>query len=644
MSTGKDGTDETGEPEFMTGTGTAAPPQSPPGGTGQAPRPPAPEGTGADEPVPERTPTRRVSTFATLRRLGPYLHPFRWHLLAGIGAALGASLTALGIPLLVQRIVDGPVLHQDLDALPPLLAAVVVLALLEPLLFWVRRRVIAGPATTVEKRMRADLYRHLQRLPIGFHDQWQSGQLLSRAVGDLTSIRRFVAFGLPFLLVNSLTVLVGLGVLFHLSPGLALVLLATAIPMVVLTAVFELKYRDAARKAQDQDGELATTVEESVLGIRVLKAFGRGPQLVDRFARQARTLRTLELRKVRILALVWALIIVLPELAIAAQLGVGGYAVTTGGMTVGTVVAAVTTTTYLRWPIDSIGWLLAEANLAAAACERYHEVMDTPVTVTDPPRPASLPEPVRGELRLEGVRFRYPGSPTELLAGVDLVVRPGETLALVGPTGCGKTTLTSLVARLRDVTGGRITLDGVDIRDLPLAHLRRAVATAFEEPVLFSASVRENVALGRPDASDDEVWEALRVAHADRFVADLPWGLDTRIGEQGLSLSGGQRQRLALARALLADFPVLVLDEPAEHLDLATADALTADLLAATEGRTTLLITHRLAGLEAVDEVIVLDRGRVVQQGTYAELAALPGPLRRMIEREAETQLLVEAG
>ncbi|MGQ0717703.1 MAG: ABC transporter ATP-binding protein [Pseudonocardiales bacterium] len=336
------------------------------------------------------------------------------------------------------------------------------------------------------------------------------------------------------------------------------------------------------------------------------------------------------------LATLWALIIVLPELTLAAMLGVGGFAVAAGTLSLGTVVAAITILGYLRWPLDSLGWLLAETSSATAAATRYWEVRDAVAAVTDPPQPRAPARPVRGALRLEGVHFRYPGAGTEVLRGVDLEVRPGETVALVGATGSGKTTLTALVARLADVTAGRILVDGVDVRDLALSDLRTIVATAFEDPVLFSASVRENVALGRsslgaPPATDDDVRRALRVAHAEGFVDALPWGLDTRIGEQGLTLSGGQRQRLALARAILGKPAVLVLDDPLSALDVHTEAEVEAALRRVLRSVTALVVAHRPSTVQLADRVGLLADGRIAAVGTHAELIATVPEYRRLL-------------
>ncbi|GAA0217700.1 ABC transporter ATP-binding protein [Saccharothrix mutabilis subsp. mutabilis] len=560
-----------------------------------------------------------------MRRLWPYFRPVRTQMLLSMTAALLAMLCGLGIPLITQRIVDGPIAARDLGALPAMVGLVLLLGIGEAALFYARRKFIARPASDVEARMRVAMYDHLQRLPVSFHDRFQSGQLLSRATTDLTTVRRFVAFVCTFLVVNTLVVLTGLGILFWLSPVLGGIVLACTLPLILLSYLFESRFKVVARRAQDQAGDLTTVVEESVLGVRVLKAFGRGPHLTRRFLRQARELRDTELAKVRVFALLWAVLIVLPELAIAGQLAFGAVGIADGTVTAGTLVAAVTVSAYLRWPIDSIGWLLAETNQTAAASERYFEVMDAPVAITSPATPKKLPARVKGHVRFEGVHFAHGEGDREVLRGVDLDIRPGETLALVGATGSGKTTVTALVPRLADVTRGRVTIDGVDVRDLDLAELRRVVGTAFEEPILFSASVTENVALGGVGgvgADEARVREALRVARAEEFVDALPWGLDTRIGEQGLSLSGGQRQRLALARAVVGHPAVLVLDDPLSALDVHTEAEVEAALHRVLKGVTALVVAHRPSTVQLADRVAMLVDGRIAAVGTHRELLA----------------------
>lgn len=563
------------------------------------------------------------------RVLGPAVRPHAPMLLAGAAAAMLATLAGLAVPALTEQIVDGPVAHGRLPALALLVAAVAGLGVVEAGLSAVRRVLLAGPTTAVEQRLREDLYAHLQRLPTTFHDATPSGQLLSRSVSDLATIRRFLSFGLIYLVVNAVAVVVGFAVITWLWAPFGLVFAVAAVPLVALCYRYELRYKVAARRAQDQVGDLTGLVEGSVQGIRVLKAFGRGRFLGRRFAAEAAALRATELVKVRNVAALWTIVIVLPETAIGAMLALGGYGVGSGRIGVGALVAAVTAMAYLRFPVETIGWLLSEAGAAVSATERYAEVLDAPVSIIDPAVPRPLPSPVRGAVSFSGVRFGY--GPTEVLAGVDLELAPGETVALLGATGSGKTTLAMLLPRLADVSAGSVRVDGVDVRDLALVELRTVVACAFEDPVLFSASVAENVRLGAPGASDEQVRAALRVAHADRFVEALPWGITTRIGEQGLTLSGGQRQRLALARAVVGRPAVLVLDDPLSALDVQTEAEVERALRSVLTGVTALVVAHRPSTVALADRVALLSDGQIAAVGSHEELLARCPEYRKVL-------------
>jgi ATP-binding cassette subfamily B protein len=470
---------------------------------------------------------------------------------------------------------------------------------------------------------------------VAFHDRWPSGQLLSRASSDMSTVRRFVGFAAVFLAVNLITCVVVAVLLLITYWPLGIAVLLTTVPLTVLGQRWERRYNVQSRRVQDEQGELATDVEEAVQGIRVVKSLGRRGLVFDRFDTKARRLRRLELDKVRTLALLWCVFELHPQLTLALILVGGATAVSTGALTVGGMVAFVALFTVLLWPILSLGWLFAFAQETASACDRIGELLDEPLTVTD--RPGAVPQPVGTPARLafEGVGFRHPGPSGPVLAGVDLVVEPGETVALVGATGSGKTTLTSLVGRLHDVTEGRVTLDGVDVRDLPLTQLRGVVATAFEEATLFSMSVRENLTLGRPDATEADIAEALRVAQAE-FVHDLPWGLDTRIGEQGLSLSGGQRQRLALARAVLGRPSVLVLDDPLSALDVHTEALVERALREVLSGTTALVVAHRPSTVLLADRVALLAGGRIAAVGTHSELLAAHPAYRDLLAQESD--------
>ncbi|WP_231387192.1 ABC transporter ATP-binding protein [Nocardia sp. BMG111209] len=571
-----------------------------------------------------------VPSSGPLRRLWPDLRVFRRALY------LSATLSGVGMicdivqPAVTARVIDGPVARHEMSGLWAPVLLMLLLAVINAASSYTRRAIIAEPAAAVETTLRATMFRQLQILSVGAHDAMESGQLTSRAVTDMSTLRRFFAFVVPSLVALGATVAVGLGLLFVFAWQIGLVELAIAVPLALLALRFERDYGLASRRAQDQSGDLATTVEESAQGIRVLKAFGRGPWFGQRFGRQARVLQALELAKARLAARLWAALNTLSALGIAAALAIGGYLLVHHTMTLGTLVAGITLTTFLQWPIIGFGMLLAELNHSRTAAERYWEIIDTPVEITDPDRPVPLPQLLRGDLRFDHVRFRFPDAERDLLHDISLRVRPGETVAVVGATGSGKSALLGLVARLFDVAGapggpGAVTVDGIDVRTLRLADLRSVVSVAFEDPVLFSASVHENVTLGYPDATEAQVRAALEVARATEFVEALPWGLRTRIGEQGLSLSGGQRQRLALARAVLARQShagghLVVLDDPLSALDVATEEQVQTRLRVALAGATVLLVAHRPSTAAWADRVAVLDEGRIIADGPHEQL------------------------
>ncbi|TDK25448.1 ABC transporter ATP-binding protein [Arthrobacter crusticola] len=591
-------------------------------------------------------PTLRES----MKRLYPHVRPIAPRLLLGLLCALAASVMALAIPQVLRVLVN--------DSLTPggsasgvWLAAglVLLLGVLEAALIALRRQFVIGPATSVETGMRTSFYRHLQELPVEFHDRWGSGQLLSRAMSDLNLMRRWMAFGLIMLVVTSLTVGIGVVVMFLTNWILALIFLAAAVPIMIYGFRFRTSYSRVSRRSQDQAGDLATAVEESVHGIRVLKAFGRSGEALDAFNEQAEQLRRTEIVKAKSLANFSLVVTLLPELALGASLVVGVLLASSGQVSIGALVAFFATAAVVAGPVEFIGPLLAMTFTAKTAIDRHYEVMETRNPITSPAAPARPSEP-RGELAFEDVHFRYPDTQDaagDILNGVELRLRAGETLALVGVTGSGKTTLVQLVPRLYDVTGGRITLDGIDLRDFDLADLRTLVAVAFEDTTLFSSSVRDNVLMGARTESDADaealLAEALEVAQA-QFVYSLPLGADTLIGEEGLSLSGGQRQRLALARAIAAQPRVLVLDDPLSALDVRTEELVEERLREVLRGTTTLVVAHRPSTVALADRVALLQDGRITDVGTHIELLARNDHYRYVIASLTEEPVDLDSG
>jgi len=565
----------------------------------------------------------RLGTFRSILRIYPFAKSASRRIVLGMVAALLAGVVALLIPQVLRQLVDGPLKTGDSAQIWPAVGIVLVLGVLEATLIALRRFFVLQPGTRVEAAMRNSLYAQLQDLPVGFHDRWPSGQLLSRAISDLNLIRRWISFGLVLLIVNILTIVIGFLFLVGISWILGVIFVVCSIPLWIYGYVFESKYSVVARRSQDQAGDLATAVEESVHGIRVLKAFGRGPHQLDRFSRQAEELRGTEIEKAQAIAGIWFWLLLVPDVTFAICLLVGVWLAATGQITPGELVAFFATATVLRFPVESIGFLLSMTFDTRTAVDRFFEVMDAPNTIRDPESPQTIADP-QGRLSFNDVHFRYEDSAAQypdLIDGLDLTLEPGETMALVGLTGSGKSTVTALTTRLYDVTGGSITLDGVDIRDLTRYDLRRHIAMAFEDATLFSASVRDNVLLGRPEASEADLAEALEIAQS-AFVYDLPNGLDTRVGEEGLSLSGGQRQRLALARAVAARPEVLVLDDPLSALDVDTEALVEAALRRVLASTTALIVAHRPSTVMLADRVALLQEGRITAVGKHSDLLA----------------------
>ncbi|MFG2073312.1 ABC transporter ATP-binding protein [Nonomuraea maritima] len=584
-------------------------------------------------PPDTHIPRRPLLSSNSLWRMKSYLRPYVLRLsliwlmaIVGIGAAIS-------LPLVIERVIDGPVAHGDTGALLPLGLLAAGVGALEALLIFLRRWAQVKPVLGLETAIRNDLYAHLQRLPMGFHGDWQSGQLLSRATTDLSTIRRFLGFGMLFLVMNILQLITVTVLLLNKYWPLGLLVLASAVPIIWTSLRFEKRYIKVSRQVQDEQGDLATLVEESAIGIRTIKAFGRRHHVYDRYDDAALKVYGTSMDKVRLSARFFSFLEIIPNITLALVLLLGALAVGTGALTLGALVAFTTLMLQLVWPIASLGYILAMAQEAMTSADRVMEVLDTVPAIKDGATD-TIDEP-RGHLRLEGVGFRFADSDEPVLHDVWLDVRPGETVAVVGATGAGKTTLTALVPRLIDPTSGRVTIDGHDIRDLDLATLRSIVATAFEEPTLFSMSVRENLMLGRADATEEELAAAVETAQA-QFVYDLPWGLDTRIGEQGLSLSGGQRQRLALARAVLSKPRILVLDDTLSALDVETEALVEEALRHVLRDATGIVVAHRASTVLLADKVALLRGGTITHVGRHDELLAKVPEYRELLAQDAD--------
>ncbi|WP_160663763.1 ABC transporter ATP-binding protein [Pseudarthrobacter sp. ATCC 49987] len=570
---------------------------------------------------------KQTSFFSSISRLYPHVRPIIPRLVMGLLCALLASVVALTTPQ-VLRVLINQSLQPGGSADAVWIASLIILGLgiAEAGLVALRRQFVINPATTVETRMRVSLYGHLQDLTVSFHDRWGSGQLLSRAMTDLNFLRRWMAFGAIMLVVTTLTVVIGVVVMFTMSWQLALIFLAAAVPIMIYGFRFRTRFSKVARRSQDQAGDLATTVEESVHGIRVLKAFGRSREALEHFNEQAEELRQTEIAKAKHLATFSLVVTLLPELALGAGLVVGVMLASTGELSIGALVAFFATAAVIATPVEFCGMLLAMALTAKTAVDRHFEVMDSVNTITSPGQ-ARRPAELKGALSFNAATFAYEDAPDKrILKDINLDIRPGETMALVGITGSGKSALLQLVPRLYEVTDGSITIDGVDLREFSVEELRTVVAVAFEDTTLFSSSVRDNVMLGAPaglpaERREEALEEALDVAQA-HFAYSLPNGLDTLIGEEGLSLSGGQRQRIALARAIAARPRVLVLDDPLSALDVHTEELVETRLREVLSDTTTLIVAHRPSTVALADRVALLEDGRITAVGTHTELLA----------------------
>jgi len=572
-----------------------------------------------------------LGTIKTLWRLVPFARRALWRIGLGILAAIGAHMVALSIPQFLQSLVNSLV-DGGRAALLPAVGLILLLGVLEAALVLLRRWLVLTPGTFVEADMRNTLFAKLQDLPVAFHDRWPSGQLLSRAVADLGLIRRWLSFGIVLLIANFITLVVGLLILFTYNFWLGLIFSVASIPIWLIGFRFSRGFGTIARLAQDQSGDLATRVEESVHGVRVLKAFGRGGFAAEQFATQASELRNTEISKAKAVANIWLYLMMIPEFALGLALLAGIWFTANGEMTVGTLVAFVATAMVLRWPTESLGFLLGMTLEAKTATTRIFEVLDEPDLIADPVSGKTIKEP-KGLLEFHEVHFHYPDADPknrDLVDGVSLRIEPGQSVALIGLTGSGKTTLTALTTRLYEVTGGSITIDGVDIRDLTRADLRSNIAMAFEDATLFSSSVRDNVLLGNKDQSEDALKQALEIAQA-QFVYDLPQGLDTPIGDEGLSLSGGQRQRLALARAVAAKPKILVLDDPLSAVDVDTEAMVEDALRHVLKSTTALIVAHRPSTVMLADKVALMQDGKIIAFGTHRELLDTSTEYRHVI-------------
>jgi ABC-type multidrug transport system fused ATPase/permease subunit len=570
-------------------------------------------------------------------RLLGFLRPYRrgvlWSFLLA-GLAIGTTVL---IPLLVGRTVDR--IRDGNSDLWPLAGAILAAAVLRLGLSAARRLVAGRVSLGVEFDLRNRLYAHLQELELGFFDEQQTGQLMSRSTVDLQSVRFFLGYGLIFIGQSALTILIAAGVMLGVNPGLAAITLAPTPFVIWIAFVYGKRNRPATQEVQQRIAELTAEAEENVAGVRVVKAFAQEARQLARFRGAVKRVFDQSMVSTRLSAFYSPLIAFLPNLGLAGLLFFGGRQAIHGTITVGEFVAFYGYVVLLLGPMRMLGIALGLAQRAVASGARVFEILDREPRLTSAPDAPPLPDG-GGLVELRDVSFRY-GDGRYILRNIDLTVQPGRTVALVGATGSGKSTMVMLLPRLYDVSEGQLLIDHADVRDVEVGSLRREVAFVSDDPFLFSATVRDNIAYARPDASDEEVFEAARRAGADGFIESLPKGYETRIGERGYTLSGGQRQRIAIARALLKDPRILILDDATSSVDATTESRITRALGELAEGRTTFIIAHRLSTIALADEIVVLEEGRIVAHGTHDELLEESDLYREIAEKGLPDQVFL---
>jgi ABC-type multidrug transport system fused ATPase/permease subunit len=573
----------------------------------------------------------------TFWRLLGFLRPYRGGVIASFALAGAAMGTAVLIPYLVGRTVDE--IRHGGDQLWPLALVVVAAALLR-LAFSVVRRLVAGRVSLgVEYDLRNRIYSHLHSLELAFFDRQQTGQLMSRSTVDLQSVRFFLGYGLIFMAQSALTIVIASGVMLAVNADLAAVSLAPMPFVIWIASRYGRRNRPASQEVQQRIAELTAEAEENVSGIRVVKAFAQERRQLRRFDHAVKRVFDQSMVSARLRAFYSPLIGFLPQLGLAGLLFVGGRQAIDGAISIGDFVAFYGYVLMLTSPMRMLGIALGMAQRAVASGARVFEILDRQPELVEAPDAAPLPRG-GGHVELRDVTFAYDGG-DPVLSDVSLDVPAGRTVALVGPTGSGKTTLVMLIPRLYDVSEGSVRVEGVDVRSLDPASLRRQVAVVSEDAFLFSASLRENIAYARPDASDAEVLEAASRAGLTELVDSLPDGLDTLVGERGLTLSGGQRQRVAIARALLSEPRILILDDATSSVDATTESRIKGALGEVMKGRTTFIIAHRLSTIALADEIVVLEGGDVVAHGSHAELLEESDLYREIAEKGLPDQVFL---
>jgi ABC-type multidrug transport system fused ATPase/permease subunit len=573
-------------------------------------------------------------------RLLTFLRPYLWSLGLSIALAVGSQAASIALIRLTQSVIDDAIRPRDERTLLILVGVIAAVGAVRALLMVGRRFISGRQALGVEFDMRNSLYAHLLRLSFGFYDRHQTGQLMSRATVDLQGVRFFLGYGLIFFSQNLLTIVGAMAIMLWTDWRLSLIAFAIAPVVILLAYRYSRVSHPVLRDVQQKMADVATVAEENIVGVHVVKSFAREQQEAEKFSRRSEAVfeRTIDANRQR--SLYVPLLSFVPLLAQAGVLLGGGWMVVHNELTVGEFFAFNLYVTMLIMPLRMLGMWIGQSQRATASGERIFQILDEPEEIADRPKAVPLP-PGEGRIVFEKVTFGYdPERP--VLDGIGLEIEPDRNVAIIGHTGSGKTTLTALVPRFYDVTAGRVTVDGADVRDVTLTSLRRSIAIISQDPFLFSTTVRENIAFGAPDASDEEIEHAAKLAQAHEFIAELPNNYDTVIGERGITLSGGQRQRIAIARAIVTNPRILILDDATASVDATTESKIRLGLREAMEGRTTLIIAHRLSTISLADEIVVLEHGRVVARGTQAELAETNPVYREIREHGMVEQEFME--
>ena len=571
----------------------------------------------------------------TLLRIFGYLRPYGWRVAALYGALFAALGIQLADALVLARAIDDGVVGGDRGFLLRAAGLIVALTVLQGGFTFVRSYLSQVLSERVGFDLRNALYAHLQTLPFAYYDRSQTGQLMSRATEDVNNIRAMLVMAMRPLVLAIGTFVTVTVILFRTDALLAAVALATMPLLIWYSVRFGVAIRPVFLKVQEQFGAMTSALQENVAGNRVVRAFAQERAESDRFEAELEELFQRNLRAARRWAFAYPLTLALFGLNLAAVLWLGGYRVLTGAITVGTLVAVNRYMTLLNEPVRWLGFVVQRIARAIASGERIFEILDTKPAIADRPGALAL-DAIRGEVTFEDVGFRFGGAKRDALAGVSFTARPGETVALVGPTGAGKTAIVNLIPRFYDPAAGRVLVDGHDVRDLRLQSLRSQVGLVLQETFLFSVSIRENIAFGRPDASMEEVIAAATAARAHEFISGLPEGYETEVGERGVTLSGGQKQRIAIARALLLDPRILILDDATSSVDTETEHEIQEALRTLMRGRTSFVIAQRLTTVQDADQILVLQEGQVVARGTHDELIRHAGFFRELSELQGQ--------